>query len=535
MTKIKLNGTRAGIIAASLLASSVAFAGGPDVAPVNQPFGTFFFGGGLTSGGVYSKNRDGSDFFDDSTGQLTVSNRSQSKYSGNTAYGGDLFVGFATQYWHQLNLSLTVSATGAPKSRAQVNTQDAQAFNSPYLASGFEELYITPSYGASLALSYLFKRDVAFYGSVGYSLAVASLREYSALAGEGVNNLGLSAPLQNYDITKHKDLNGISAGLGFIVKVSKKTALGFGYTWTDFDSISSVIRVRDTNPDILSSGIIFANRRPQTEVFNLSWTYSFAPVIAYLPAEKARQGGEFYVAAFADRDNSFSSSLIHRANARNPAVRQVPPDYNNFLNYGTLASQSWGFDGLLGYGYTLSSGAYLGAEVFYNGTSSKYQESDESVTPAGVNSAAADSRATTSASVKLRDSIGVALVPGYKLDKNILVFAKLGVAERDLQLKSFSASTSTTPGSLRNNRQFTYNQSYDIYGYQVGVGFDLRLAHNIFLRNEYVVTNYSRLKSRHRSNCCSGNGVSGFFVSNDDSYTATSNTYKLGLEYKLPV
>jgi opacity protein-like surface antigen len=541
--KKRLNGQSAGIIAATLLvASSAAFAGGPEVAPAPQaPFGTIIVGGGLMRGGVYATDRDNLDFFDDRTGLVTLSDRFQAKYSGATGYAGDLFVGFATRYWHYFNLALTASVNAAPKTRAEVNTDN---FNNPLslprLGSNFNELYLNPTWNASLSLGYLMKPDVSVYGSVGYSLAVASFRRYSSLAGVGVDTLGLSAPLQTFDVTRHKNLDGITAGLGFFIKLASNTSLGFGYTWSEYDSIRSLIRVQDTSPNIRASGVLSFDRDPETETFNLSLAYAFAPVTPFEPAQKARQGSEFYVAGFVDRDNSFSDRLSNGANARNPAVGQIPPDFNNFYTRKSQVSQAWGFEGLLGYGYTLESGAYLGGEVFYNTSSSTRNSSTSSVIPAGVSSASADSRETETTSLRLGNSYGVDLVPGYKLDKNILLFVKLGVAERDLRQRSGFTTTSTTPGALRNVRQFTYNESYDLFGYQLGVGFDVRLAHNLFLRNEYVVTNYSNRNTRHRTNCCSGrllnNGnLNGFFVSDDVSYNTTSNTYKLGLEYKLPV
>lgn len=538
--KNQFSGTRAGIIAASLLASSVAFAGGPEVAPAPAvPFGTFFVGAGLSHGGDYVSRSSPQDFFDLSTTPptLTLSIRDQSKYGGTTGYAGEFFFGFATRYWHNFNLALDLSVSAAPNTRSEVDTSDEHnPIALPVLIGTFEELYLNPTFGANLELGYLLQPDVTAYGLVGYSLARGSLREYSSLAGDNVNTLGLSVPLQTYDITRRKNLNGISAGLGFTVKVASNTSLGFGYTWTDYDSIQNVVNVQDLNPLINTSGVISANRSPETEVFNLSLIYAFAPVTPFSPAEKARQGGEFYAAVFADRDNSFTTELNHEANPRNPAA--IPPAvfaFNNFLTHGNFASDAWGVEGLIGYGYTLSSGAYLGAEAFYNAATSSYPASFTQTTPPGVGAASAGSTTTNMLRLRLKDSFGLALVPGYKIDRNILVFAKLGVAERDLQRSAVETNTATTPGALRNTRIGTVNESYDAYGYQVGAGFDVRLTHNLFLRNEYVVTTYSNVKTRHRSDCCSGNGFNGFLVGEDISDRTVSGTYKLGLEYKLPV
>lgn len=494
-----------------------------------ESFGSFYTGLSLDFTGTYFSEQRSLNGFDPTSGIFpapSLINITKSKSGGHEQPFGTFLLGFETRYWCRFNLGVEAFVSAAPKYQTLTGTDlnHAPSIELDTALETWDDLYMNTIFGVALMPGYQICPDVSIYGRVGYSNARARFHSRSNSVGT-VSAIGTTEPLDTYDVSKHKNLNAFQAGVGFKIRVSDHVQLRLGYNWSDYNSIK--LRVRTDDPSTGAFLIREAKRNPEQESFCASILYYFTPPEPYEACNDTCSCHEFYAGIAAIRDNSFISELDHAANAR-PAQFQ---DFHNALSTTTLATKGWGYEAFGGYGHTFSCGAYLGLEGFYNNSPSSFRASSVDTLPADVISSQAGTTTTFTSHIKLKDSYGIALLPGYKLNDHLLLFVKLGAAKRRLHVKT--DLTGNPPPLERNVLANRRDQTKDIYGYQLGLGFDLRLCENIFLRNEYTLTRYSKVKyPRITSPLLSRRG---FFLAGDASFETVSGEYKIGLVYKFPV
>jgi opacity protein-like surface antigen len=111
------------------------------------------------------------------------------------------------------------------------------------------------------------------------------------------------------------------------------------------------------------------------------------------------------------------------------------------------------------YGYTFANQFYLGAEAYFN-----YENSWQDYTNPTF------SNWTTER--KIGNNFGFDLLPGYHLDQNSLLYAKLGINYADLQITNITPSSSNP-------------YSATLPGIDLGLGFRHALTQNLSLALEY--------------------------------------------------
>lgn len=168
-------------------------------------------------------------------------------------------------------------------------------------------------------------------------------------------------------------------------------------------------------------------------------------------------------------------------------VRQnanVTDDDGNTLSAGVSANPT-GFVGgvLLGFGKAYKNRFYLGAEIF--GTASSAANSNNIVATTNLGDSV-----SYSVAAKAKNSYGVAVLPGFELDCNTLIYAKLGYNYVELQVSEnlnpndFTVSTST-------------NET--VQGFSYGLGIERAVYKKLSVRGEFVHTDYNSFTS-HFSN-----------------------------------
>ena len=521
-------------VALTLVGSSSSFADCYDASSsCCSNFGSIYATLGLNYGVLYEKVPFDSRALFDPANLLFPNPISTSLLKNRGLGGGQLFgsfnLGYQTPTWCRLHLSLEAFVTGTPKIQSIADTADAK--DSPFQVFKVKtsrDFFMTPTFGLALKPAFQIYPDVFIAGRFGYCVARAEFHRKSIGSGS-VDFNGLSSTLNTYDETTHKYLRAIQTGLSYGIRLSDHFTLNMGYTWNHYNSITQSFRIVD--PSNNQFAIRSSKVRPELESFTTSISYSFTPSEIYSRGDRASCGHEVYAGFVGDRDNTTIQDLYHTAIPKALSVQNPVVFFDTFLTNNSRVARGWGYEGFIGYGYTFTCGEYLGFEAFYNSSPTSYKDSSLAVIPAGFGSSAAARLTSPSTLEKLKDSYGVVFVPGYKLNDHILVYFKLGVAKRRLQFKE--TANAVPPLIPRGQKIFNRNTDIDIYGYQLGAGFDLRLCGNLYLRNEFVVTQFSSGKLRRNTSPLLSNG--GFLVAIDRSFIAQSGQYKMGLVYKFPV
>lgn len=441
---------------------------------------------------------------------------------------GAFSLGYTTPHWHCLKLSVEGFIAANPKFQNEVNTaDDRDSASQIFKLWTNRDVYMTPTVGIALKPAYQIYPDVSFGVRLGYGYTRATLRRWGLHTGN-IDFNGTSSVLNNYDETKHKNLRTLQAGVSFGIKTSDHITLNMGYFWDHFSSISQTIRTDDP-----STGQFFIRDiklKPTSENFLASVSYSFTPE-PYTVCDETSCGHEIYAGIAGNRDTSETFLLIHTANPLAPQFQPAVPFYDTTHNRNPRTSKGWGYEGFIGYGYTLTCGAYLGLEGFYNSTLSKSNDITVFTVPAGFGSAVGGRTRTITGTIKLKDSFGFSFVPGFKLNNHTLLYFKLGFIER--RANYITTGVATPPLQLRDQFLTNRNISRNAYGYLLGLGLDLRLCDNLYLRNEFTIAQFATVHfPRYVTPLLS---TARFLSSFDRSLKTTSSEYKIGVIYKFPL
>jgi opacity protein-like surface antigen len=542
----QISGLRSIAIAALLTVSSTAFSDCVEYCPPScveycQPgcnWGDFYIGAGIEYKGNYFKTNDSSAlFYPSDVGVFpnpSGTDNSVFRSLGAAQFLGDLIIGYSSPNWCRFNISVEGFISGAPKLQSESNlnrniaTLGGIPFN--YLIEDYSTFHMNTFYGVAIKPGYQIWDDVTVFGRVGYVAGKAHLKLASRQIGTAT--IGFQTPAINtYEVNKTKTLHGVQAGLGFNIRLSDRIHMDMGYNWDRYNSMRTDVTTSDTTifgDPFEQTKVLNRKIRPRSEAFVTSIQYHFCPSDCYVNCDPVCGNQEVYVGIVGDRDNSYLSKRSHRANGRPSTDRRG--GFNNSSNIDDVVAKGWGVEAFAGYGYTFDCGIYGGIEGFYNYSPSKSDYKDTGLSTQGVSSAV---NVTTNSTelIKLKDSYGVCILPGYKVNDHILIFLKLGWSQRRLHYKTtFSGVPSPQPRDVAvHNRSISRN----INGYLIGTGIDIKICENLYIRNEYAVTAYSRKHlPRYTTPLLSG---AGFFEAEDVSFDATSHEYKLGLVYKLPL
>jgi opacity protein-like surface antigen len=168
-------------------------------------------------------------------------------------------------------------------------------------------------------------------------------------------------------------------------------------------------------------------------------------------------------------------------------------DNGEFSNTGLLAGL------FAGYGKMLTKHFYLGAEVEYDRSGNKLEH---------------DHIGDLYFSIKQTDSLALSIRPGYLLDNGALLYGRLGYA------KTTFANTVRAVDDVT-SIAYTVNDDKSMDGFRLGLGNDIPMGNNLFLRMDYAYTDYKKYSIPVYN--------SGGTLIHDDIADMSSGTFKMGL------
>jgi opacity protein-like surface antigen len=497
--------------------------------PQKTRFGTFYVGLGLndvTTRGSYRVGQEQFDPFSDNFPEpifISDSNFATNYFEAH----GSFSIGYETRSWCRFNLAAEAFITAGPKQQVCGDYQD---FNSPivdvvFFDKGYTDFFLNTTYGFAIMPGYQMQRNLTLFARVGYAAGKATLREFRIANGDQ-SSVGFTAPLQTYDVTTKKTLHSVQAGFGFNYRMSEHFYLRPGYYWNGYNSISHNFQTFD--PDTLNFVNYSTKINPSSETFAVTAQYYFCPPEPYCPENEARCKSELYVGIMAVRSKSNIRQLLYIGNSN----EEFPDEaINNLYSCGISGRgpNGWGGEVQAGYGYTFDGGCYVGVEGYYNYISNDQVTHTQDIIPPDVSSSSAGRIIVETSKVYIRDSYGVVVVPGFKVNDCLLFYGKFGFAKGHLR----GIATSVGDPPLIPRDQFLNNLAFtrELTGYVLGGGMDVGLTRCLFLRTEFVYTNYGRIKYE-RSACCS---EAGFYGRHNYAFVPCNRQFKLGLVYKFPI
>lgn len=170
---------------------------------------------------------------------------------------------------------------------------------------------------------------------------------------------------------------------------------------------------------------------------------------------------------------------------------------------------SKGIDGEIfaGYGMTFRDHYTLGAEIFGSLASDNakfnlnFFEITHAVTPptaAGVSTAGTSFPFTTPVSLKLKHTVGIAILPGIKISPSTTFYGRMGLVDTRFQLNDPSGVLTLSNGfsgipPILVGSVFPLDFSTNKYGIQLGLGFSTLVHHNIGIRGEFDWSKYNSI------------------------------------------
>jgi len=172
-----------------------------------------------------------------------------------------------------------------------------------------------------------------------------------------------------------------------------------------------------------------------------------------------------------------------------------PDNFDNgeFSDTGLLAGL------FAGYGQMLTKHFYLGAEAEYDRSGNKLEH---------------DHIGDLYFSMQQTDGIALSVRPGYLLDNGALLYGRLGYA------KTTFANTVRAVDDLTGTA-YTVNDDRTMDGFRLGLGNDIPMGNNLFLRMDYAYTDYKK----YSIPVVNDTGV----LIHDDTADMSSGTFKMGL------
>jgi opacity protein-like surface antigen len=498
--------------------------------PCCQPrgFGSFYIGLSIDDIARYSHNHNETLRFNpaDPSFPGPVSISRGDGYGELSEIFGTITLGYLTRNFNCFNLAVEAFISGAPKFQNDAGTVE-QVFITAGLASlvtTYGDFYMNTNYGIVVMPGYQIQRNLGLFARLGYVATRAQFHTYSNGRGT-VNSIGFSSALDTFDFRKTETLHSFQAGFGMSYRTSEKVYWRAGYYWNKYNKFRFNFLVSD--PD---SGQFVTNpgeRDFSAEGIYVATEYYFCPPEPYCPdAGICRCKQEAYVGVLAVRNISEITACTHTANTieANPLLGRA-----ELYSPGAGTQNGWGAEVVAGYGCTFTGGYYVGIEGFYNNVWKELFATSYSEIPPNVASSSAGRIIRGSSYINIDNNFGLSVLPGYKPNECLLLYLKLGLTKA--RLHQHGKSVANPPAIPRDEFLNNFTRSKDLWGYLYGFGADIGITECLFLRGEFIKTNFGRIRFERKA-CCSG---AGFFVRRDFYVVPSNRQFKLGLIYKFPV
>lgn len=323
--------------------------------------------------------------------------------------------------------------------------------------SGNATFRLTGSVGVSVLPGYQITPDTILFSRIGWVNGYFKLND-------SLNNGG-SVFFGNQAISIGTNKSGLELGLGMDTLISQDFSIRGEYDWEHFQTIS-----------VNGAANQHLTLKPNINNFDLSFIYHFYDSLFQNVTTPLLPPG-FYMGLGASRDTAnFDSKGTFVANNN-----AIPP---------SIISFDWatdGFDGDLFAGYNhifLNSRHTLGAEIF--GSLSSMNDDYNQNNTAGI---------TTNANVKLKNSYGISLIPGYLLSNDTTVYLRFGYINSAFSYEDNGNGVLGQPGSGAVLTGIPADISKRRTGVELGAGSLTMLSTHLALREEYDYARYAGLKT----------------------------------------
>lgn len=172
-------------------------------------------------------------------------------------------------------------------------------------------------------------------------------------------------------------------------------------------------------------------------------------------------------------------------------------DQGQFADMGILSGL------FIGYGRTLDKHFYLGAEA-------EFDRTDTEILHNHVND--------TLFSIGQDNSFSLAVRPGFVLDNGALLYGRVGWASTKF---TDSIQTVDSSGTSVDGVTYAVNQDKTLSGFRLGLGTDIPMGNNLFMRMDYAYTNYGSYSTPVYNDVNT--------LLRNDSVDISGGTFKLGV------
>lgn len=247
---------------------------------------------------------------------------------------------------------------------------------------------------------------------------------------------------------------------------------------------------------------------------------------SFAPAPASNCVGAFYVGAAVSRDvvgfdtsvNNYDTSY-YNYNVANQYVDYTSADNHSF---------DWNADGIdgqlfAGYGMVFQDHYTLAAEIFGSISSAK---GDRDLYGTAYNYGSAgqvysSSTYNDSATVKLKHTIGIALLPGFKISDSTTLYGRVGYVDSEFDLSDSGVGTYSANGNTASTTSaalgyWPINADKDKGGLQLGLGAQTMVTSNVGVRLEWTWERYGDVNF-------ATSGTKASIVNSNSADTLTSN------------
>ena len=334
--------------------------------------------------------------------------------------------------------------------------------------------------------------ETTIVDSSGYINTALTGRVNHNLSRDLLLNASLTRQWSKYNDFDRKDIyTGAGVGVKYYLSDAVYTGAEYKYRHRNSTALASnnpymgLINYADYDNNLVyvTLGTDFGTRaQPTTPAFTYpSWSLFAAPFSNTLTG--------FYAGATLGANSINDASFGYRDDLTKPDNF----DNGQFSDTGMLAGL------FVGYGKMLDKHFYFGAEA-------EFDRSNNELSHDHINDLYFAIGQTNSFALSVR--------PGYMLDNGALLYGRLGWASTTFsnQVRAVDDTTSTA---------YTVNEDKTMDGFRLGVGTDVPMGNNLFIRMDYAYTQY------HDYNIPVYNSSN--LLIHNDSADMSSGTFKLGL------
>lgn len=517
-----------GIATAALLAAtSSIYAGGPEAPPPPTFIGGAYVDVGLSRDDIYDRFRRSMSTSTTILDGITTVSTMPTTYSldaGAPGFDGFVGLGYSHVWANQWALGAEIfgdvsSANGTQFERSGVNAITGET------AANYLNLRAKYSFGVSLMPGYFVAPGSLYFLELGYVNTAFKLTGFPVPAA---GNLGNNAALGNdaldsswFSANPNRRVNqsGFRVGFGTNTQVGSHVAVREEYVWESYGSFSASRNFTNLPSEGLATTGVDNTVKvsPNISKFNLAAVYYFArqgnaPDLNTAPAHV---GGNFYAGLNGSYDEFYSHADFwqHRILSSNDISHLVVSD-RRISESALMKGTGWNAGLLAGYGWNFSNRWYLGAELFgnYDDVSGRFSWANGSTTTrttnGGITTIDISNASVASITSRLEKEwdFGAALIPGYQVSDQALLYARVGYVGADFNIRNnWSRLTGL---SAAQNALLTRSRSRWLNGLQLGIGVDTLVYENLSLRTEFNINNYGNYNLDTLVNSTNANGLS---------------------------